>query len=341
MKGISHFITGVAVGTFFPDAVRAAADGSFILALGGIGGLLPDTLDFKFARFLEEPDILIDPHPERFEAQNIADEIAAGIDRVGATHKKQILKCNTMRLGPDWWQQYSLKFDTQKSEVVVKLGPIVNTSQMPLPESEREWPEGRATIHTPLLPTYGEFMTVDIFSGPSFALEWRNGRVEIDFIPWHRQYSHSIFMALLFGLICGALFFLLGSSLYVTAGLIGAFAVMAHVLEDQLGYLGSNLFWPLTKVRSTGMKLIHAGDAIPNFFTVGTSCMLIIFNLDRFSPQPLIDPLVYWGVLWLPFPIMLVYFFVRKFRADMLKRIPLLAQQEGDLVAETQEVVDA
>lgn len=69
--------------------------------------------------------------------------------------------------------------------------------------------------------------------------------------------------------------------------------------------------------------------------------MLIIFNLDRFSPQPLIDPLVYWGVLWLPFPIMLVYFFVRKFRADMLKRIPLLAQQEGDLVAETQEVVDA
>lgn len=341
MKGISHFITGVAVGTFFPDAVRAAADGSFILVLGGIGGLLPDTIDFKFARFLEEPDILIDPHPEQFEAQKIADEIAAGIDRVGATHKKQILKCNTMRLGPDWWQQYSLKFDSKNSEVVVKLGPIVNTSQMPLPESEREWHEGRAPIHTPLLPTYGEFMTVDIFSGPSFALEWRNDRVEIDFIPWHRQYSHSIFMALLFGTLCALLLFLMGSPLFVTAGLIGAGAVMAHVLEDQLGYLGSNLLWPLTKVRSTGMKLIHAGDAIPNFFTVGTCCMLIIFNLDRFSPQPRIDPLVYWGVLWLPFPIALLYFFARKFRADLLKRVPLLAQQEGDLVAETQEVVDA
>jgi hypothetical protein len=113
------------------------------------------------------------------------------------------------------------------------------------------------------------------------------------------------------------------------------------VLEDQLGYLGRNLLWPLTKVRSTGMKLIHAGDAIPNFFTVGTCCMLIIFNLDRFSPQPRIDPLVYWGVLWLPFPLALLYFFARKFRADMLKRVPLLAQQEGDLVAETQEVVDA
>jgi len=334
MKGISHFITGVAVGTFFPDAVHAAVDGSFILVLGGIGGLLPDTLDFKYARFVEEPDILIDPHPEQFEAQKIAEEIAAGIDRVGATHKKQILKCNTMRLGPDWWQQYSIKFDTQNGEVLVQLGPIVNTSQIPLPESLRPLPEGRAKIHVPLLPTYGEFTTVDIFSGPSFALEWRNDRVEIDFIPWHRQYSHSIFMALLFGTICGLLFGL-------TAGLIGGLAVMAHVLEDQLGYLGSNLLWPLTKVRSTGFKLIHAVDAIPNFFTVGTCCMLIIYNLDRFSAQPLLDPLVYWGILWLPFPLLLIYFFVNKFRADLLSRVPLLAQQEADLVAETQEVTDA
>lgn len=333
MKGISHFVTGVAVGTFFPDAVRAAADGSFILALGGVGGLLPDTLDFKFARFVEEPDILIDPHPEQFDAQQIADEIAMGIDRVGTTHRKLILKCNTMRLGPDWWQQYSVRFDTRKSEVLVTLGPVVNTSQMPLPESERAVPEGRARIHTPLLPTYDEFVTVDIFSGPSFAFEWRKDRVEIDFIPWHRQYSHSIFMVLVFGAICGLLF-------GATAGLIGALAVLAHVLEDQLGYLGSNLLWPLTRTRSTGLRLIHAGDPIPNFFTVGTCCMLIIYNLDRFSPQPLLDPLLYWGVLWLPFPLMLIYFLVRKFRADASARVLLLAQQEGDLVAETQEVVD-
>lgn len=334
MKGISHFATGVAVGTFFPEAVHAALDGSFILVLGGIGGLLPDTIDFKFARFWEEPDILIDPHPEQFEAQTIADEIAAGIDRVGATHKKLILKCNTIRLGPDWWQQYSLRFDTQAREVIVKLGPIVNTSQIPLPESLRPMPEGRAKIQTPLLPTYDEYIEVDIFSGPSFALEWRNERVEIDFIPWHRQYSHSLFMALLFGAICGLLF-------GVTAGLIGGLAVLAHVLEDQLGYLGSNLFWPLTRVRTNGARLIHAGDAIPNFFTVGTSIYFIIFNLDRFSPQPILDPLFFWGVLWLPFPIALAYFFYRKYETDIRNKVPLLTEQEGDLVAEMKEVVDA
>jgi membrane-bound metal-dependent hydrolase YbcI (DUF457 family) len=333
MKGISHFMTGVAFGTFFPDAVQAAAAGSFILVLGGIGGLVPDTLDFKFARFVEEPDILIDPHPEHFEAQKIAEEIAAGIDRVGETRQRQILKCNTMRLGPDWWQQYSFRFDTSRGEVIVTLGPIVNTSQIPLPQSLGVYPEGRAKIHTSLFPTYDEFTTVDIFSGPSFAMEWRNGRVEIDFIPWHRQYSHSIFMALLFGTICGLLFGL-------TAGLIGAGAVMAHILEDQLGYLGSNLFWPLTGVRSTGVRLIHAGDAIPNFFTVGTSVYFILFNLDRYSAQPMLDPLFYWGVLWLPFPLMLAYFLFKKFEMR-LGLTPLLTQQEAVLAAETQEVMDA
>lgn len=334
MKGIAHFMTGVAVGTFFPDAVQAASAGSLILVLGGIGGLLPDTLDFKFARFVEKPDVLIDPHPEQFEAQKIADDIAAAIERVGATHKKLILKCNTMRLGPDWWQQYSLRFDTARGEIAVELGPIVNTSQMPLPESLRTHPKGCARIRTPLLPTYDDLTQVDIFGGPSFALEWRNGRVEIDFIPWHRQYSHSILMALLFGALCGVLFGL-------TAGLIGAGAVLAHVLEDQLGYLGSNLLFPLTSVRATGARLIHAGDAIPNFFTVGTSAYIILFNLDRFSAHPMLDPFFYWGILWLPFPLMLAYYFFRKFQRDLRTRVPFLVQQEADLVAETQEAVDA
>ena len=176
-------------------------------------------------------------------------------------------------------------------------------------------------------------MTVDIFSGPSFALEWRHDRVEIDFIPWHRQYSHSLLMALLLGVICGTLF-------GVTAGLIGGLAVLAHILEDQLGYLGSNLFYPLTRERSTGLKLMHAGDAIPNFVTVGTMVMLILFNLDRFSPQPVIDPLVYWGVLWLPFPLLFLYDLLGKYLTSAV-HIPLPVLQDADLVAELQEVVDA
>lgn len=334
MKGISHFMTGVAIATLFPDAVHAAANGSFILVLGGIGGLLPDTLDFKFARFVEEPDILIEPHADRFDAQKIAEVIAAGVDYVGETHKKQILKCNTIRLGTDWWRQYEIQFDAANGQVNVQGGPIVNTSQMPLPQSQDPTSRGRAKMHTTLLSTYSEYTTVDIFGGPSMSLEWRNNRVEIDFLPWHRQYSHSLFMALLFGALCWVLF-------GVTAGLIGFGAVVGHVVEDQLGYLGSNLLWPLTRVRSNGLKWIHAGDAIPNFFTVGTMVYVIVFELDRFASKPIFDPLLFWGIFWLPFPLMLVFFFYQKFVSERTSARGVFEQQQADLIAETQEVVDA
>ena len=53
MKGIAHFITGVALATFFPEVVQSGAQGSLLPMLGGIAGILPDTLDFKFARYLK------------------------------------------------------------------------------------------------------------------------------------------------------------------------------------------------------------------------------------------------------------------------------------------------
>ena len=64
MKGITHFVTGVAIATFFPEVVQQAAGGSLMPMLGGIGGILPDTLDFRFARYLERYDVEIDPGAE-------------------------------------------------------------------------------------------------------------------------------------------------------------------------------------------------------------------------------------------------------------------------------------
>lgn len=333
MKGIVHFITGVALGTFFPDAVQQAAAGSLVLVLGGIGGILPDALDFRFARLVEEPDVLIDPHPDTFDPQAIANEIAATIDRAATTKRRQLLKLNTMRLGPDWWQQYAVQFDRAQGMVVVKLGPVVNTSQVPLPESGRDLPAGQARVNAPILPTYMEANTIDIFGGPSFLFEWRSDRVEIDFIPWHRQYSHSLLMALAFGALCALLFGPL-------AGIIGGLGVLGHVLEDQLGYLGSNLLYPLTRTRSAGLGLIHAADAIPNFFTVWTMVWLILFNLDRFSHEPAIDPLMFWGPGWAPALLLLAYYFYRKFNSEKRDKPPLSGVREAEVMAESRESVD-
>lgn len=334
MKGIVHFVTGVGLGTFFPEAVQLASQGSFLLVLGGIGGLLPDTIDFKIAQFVEEPDIDIDPHPETFDAQDIADEIAAAIERVQTTGKRLILKLHTMRLGPDWWQQYMVQFDVIRGAVMVELGPIVNTSQIPLPDSQRAEPLGVAKFDAKLLPTYGDSYTIDIFNGPSFLIERRNGQVEMDFIPWHRQYSHSFLMAVGFGAICWLLFGPL-------AGIIGGLGVLGHIFQDQLGYLGSNLFYPLTKVRSQGLRLIHAVDAIPNFFTFWTMILLIVYNLDRFSEHPTIEPVMFWSIGWLPAAALLIYYCLKKFQSDLHRSRRHSMQQEADLRAETQELADA
>ena len=70
MKGIAHFITGVAIATFFPEVVQQAAGGSILPMLGGIAGILPDTLDFKYARYVEHYDVEIDPGTEP-DARNI------------------------------------------------------------------------------------------------------------------------------------------------------------------------------------------------------------------------------------------------------------------------------
>ncbi|MFL7791247.1 MAG: hypothetical protein AB8I69_03830 [Anaerolineae bacterium] len=59
MKGITHFITGVAIATFFPEVVQQAVGGSLLPMPGGIAGILPDTLDFKFARYLFSSDAIL------------------------------------------------------------------------------------------------------------------------------------------------------------------------------------------------------------------------------------------------------------------------------------------
>ncbi|MFN2282835.1 MAG: archaeal/vacuolar-type H+-ATPase subunit I, partial [Anaerolineae bacterium] len=103
MKGISHFITGVAIATFFPEVVRAGGVGSLLPMLGGIGGILPDTIDFKFARYWEKFDVEIDPGLEP-DAETIADALAAAMRQAYETGKDVNLVAHTIRVGADLWR---------------------------------------------------------------------------------------------------------------------------------------------------------------------------------------------------------------------------------------------
>ena len=74
MKGLTHFMSGVALSTFFAPAVSMAAKSdspeaaaSFILVLGGLYGLMPDTLDFKVGQYFSLPDSEVDCNLNDFD----------------------------------------------------------------------------------------------------------------------------------------------------------------------------------------------------------------------------------------------------------------------------------
>jgi len=300
MKGIAHFVTGVAIATFFPEVVQQAAEGSLLPMLGGIAGILPDTLDFKFARYFERYDLEIDPGPEP-DAREIAEKVASAMRRAYETGKPQNVMLHTIRLGADLWRQYIIRFDPARGEVAVRIGPVVNTGQVPFPGSEPEGAEEvRVKVGVPMVHTYDAENRVDIFSGPSFKFVRKGDKLHVHFLDWHRRWSHSLTLALALALVAAGIAalvewlargFLTRAPLWV--GLVTGLGFAGHILEDQLGFMGSNLFYPFTRERFIGLRLLRSGDAIPNFLTVWLSVALILFNLDRFSASPRLDPGVF------------------------------------------------
>ena len=115
--------------------------------------------------------------------------------------------------------------------------------------------------------------------------------------------------------------------------MVAAFAFAAHVLEDQLGYLGSNLFWPITKTRSDGLRLMHSGDTIPNMLTVWVSLMLLLLNIDRASDVPLIaaGPFLGFAVLLPAVALVAVYARRRwqKFSVEIERNRDAVAENEA------------
>ncbi len=340
MKGISHFITGVAIATFFPAVVRAGGVGSLLPVLGGIGGILPDTIDFKFARYWEKFSVEIDPGREP-DAEKIADTLAAAMREAYETGKDCNLIAHTIRMGPDLWREYAIRFIPDSDEISVRIGPLVNTGQVPLAGSE---PEGAAEVRrkvgAPVSNTYSEEYRINIFSGPTFRFAREDDRLVVHFLDWHHRWTHSLILALGVGLVMGVLVGLLTDNWTMAGwgGVVTWLGFSGHILEDQLGHMGSNLFWPLTKKRIPGPGLIHASDAIPNFLTVWTSVALILFNLDRFSGVARLLPAHYLlftvGAPWL---ILGGVYVLGKIRAAHLRSSAESARQ-AERVAEAEQV---
>lgn len=275
-------MSGAAVASFCPWAVEAAQNGNpAFFILSAAAGILPDTLDFKFYRFFYHHDVSVYPDPDKLDPQPIADAVAAAVSAAAETGGPVRVKLSTIKLSADNWRQYRVRIDPDAGNVRVQFGPVVSTGQAPQPGTlPADRPAAVAGFAAPVRQSYEPVYTVDIFDGPSFLFKRAgDGVVEIDFLPWHRSWSHSFTFALL---LAG-----LASIWSWQAGVVVFCAYAAHIIEDQTGYMGTNLFFPFTKKRTAGLKMMHSGDAFPNFTCVWLCCLFTFWNIYAAIPDPL------------------------------------------------------
>lgn len=283
MKGIAHFATGLCLASFVPGALDP---GSLLIPLGGACGMLPDTLDFRIERFIERRDADIAPDLFGDDPQAMAEAAARHIRLVAQDGRPRRVQFHPTRRGLIDWVLYSVQFDAARGDVVIAFD---------------DGRTGRAPAGK-LAYGYDGGIHIETLGGPSFKFERAGasgaGLIEVEFLPWHRARTHSLLLALAVGVACAVMF-------GVPAGIAGGVGYAAHVLEDQLGYMGSNLWWPLTRGRSTGLRVLHAADPPANLAAVWLSLSLLMLNMDRAAPLPLIDAGPYLAfVVALPFALL-------------------------------------
>lgn len=329
MKGIAHYASGIALASFLPQAVQRSAQGGWILVLAGLGAIVPDVLDFRFARYLVEPDVEVGNGPEMLDPAAMAAQVAAAIQRAYEARAPLRVQFHPARLGADLWQSYSVCLD--ESSVRAQIGPAVTASRFPHPDHQQDPRTGCAPVGVPLQSEGCPEIQVDVFSGSMLAFQRRGDVVEATFLPWHRRWSHSLVVQGLLGLGIGLLW---GPLL----GLVYALGSAAHILGDQLGHMGGSLFFPVLRRRIAGLRLCHSGDVLPNLFLVWASAMVLLFNMDRFSLAPALNPWLYFGAgLLAPWAVILALSRARRGKegAPGQVRSPIEA---AEVLAEVEEI---
>jgi hypothetical protein len=279
VKGLTHFTVGVAAASFFPAAVRAGAAGNpLYFVLGGVAGLLPDTIDFRFVRLFYRHDVEVVPDPGAPDPRLIAEAVAWAVGEASAGGRPVRIRLNTSRAGPNLWHRYQLRFDIPAQRVAVRYEGLVRTDRSPLPGAGMPSREASAPLPCPVVVDYQATTPVDIFDGPVFAMEPApGGRVVARFVPWHRRWSHS--------LAATALLAAAGAAIWgPLAGAVILAAHAGHLAADQLGFMGSCLFLPFRRPRVPGLHLTRSDSAFANFAAIWMCGLLGFWNLARLTP---------------------------------------------------------
>ena len=346
MKGLTHFISGIAATTFIPEVVRRcaaartmtdSAESSFLLALAGMYAIMPDTLDFKLGRFFEKADVEVFPDPANPDPQHMAELLGKAMDQAWTSGKEVRIQFHTLRYSADRWHQYEIKYDTTRNVVSIVMGEMVTTSQVPFPGTAPPNPVGSYELkHARLLPGSTRDTKVDIMSGPMYGFRRVKDYITVDFLPWHRTWSHSYTLGLALALPLWLLAALLGWRDPWLYPLVAFLGFATHITEDLTGHMGGSLIWPFIKTRTRGLKWFHAANPNANFVTDYIAFTIIIFNLDRFGQNliPLSAPLYF--LVFLAGPLVL-YFLPQAFAKKPQSIMESLAL-ESKLDAKTRSI---
>jgi len=222
------------------------------------------------------------PHP-----QLIANAVAEAINKAYESGRMITIKIHNIRMPGDFYRRFLVHYDQENKRIVVYMGPLVSTGGLPLEGTEP--PEyrkvGVASTKYPFRKIYPRPTVIDAFSGPEIGYVRVSEVVEEVFIPWHRGFSHSITASLVAGLVASLIALIAGYANFLYLGIACTLGYLAHVLEDQLGFMGSNLLPPLTKKRVPGAMLGPSNPGLMNFATNWLMIAIMIWNLNRFSPD--------------------------------------------------------
>jgi membrane-bound metal-dependent hydrolase YbcI (DUF457 family) len=286
MKGITHFCAGIAVASCFPYAIETASSGNpicFIIA--GIMAAVPDTIDFKFLCFVKFVDYRIIPEYENFDPDFIAEKVAEAAHQCHLTNKKKRIRLCSVRTSAEDWFEYSISF--RGNEIIVKEN------------SDKKSPKkGTAKCLLPFHCSYDATTTATIFVGPTITLTPEEGYTQVDFIDWHRGFSHSFAMAIVLSV-------LISIFINTTVGIIALAAYGSHILLDQFGHMGSAILWPFKKTKISGCSLCHSSSRFANIFTVAVSTLIVFANIFYFQyPSQALNA---FRIVLIPTIIMLIY----------------------------------
>ncbi|QOR94495.1 metal-dependent hydrolase [Thermosphaera chiliense] len=222
------------------------------------------------------------PHP-----QYVADAVARAIDEAYETGRMVTVKIHNIRMPGDFYRRFLIQYDSKNRRIIVHMGPLVSTGGLPLEGTEP--PEyrriGVAETKHAFRKVYPRPTVIDAFSGPEIGYEKVGDVVEEVFIPWHRGFSHSLTASVVIGGLIGLATLALGYANWFYLAVASMLGHAMHVLEDQLGFMGSVLFPPLTKRRIPGLMLGPSRQGLINFATNWLMLALAAWNVNRFMPE--------------------------------------------------------